>query len=169
MRKNDKKRKSSKKSKRDRPVKKSKRDLQTEEALFFKQARKEAEEYFQEEKERLENLKTLDLEMVGDDPHSKINLIQELMRLGRTVLLEEEAQNLPREKREGFLSPKIRDRVRKIGEELWEQDPYSGTGPYVGSGQDVLRWFFSCDLLSFPKWTRRGLEFVWDGIGDFKC
>jgi hypothetical protein len=105
-------------------------------------------------KTRLDQFQQLDLTPLGNP---KADLIREMLRLVRDVLVQEEKKGLPMEERSAFLHPEIRPRVREIGEELWNMTKDNDPG--------YLRWVLSCDLLSVPQPFQGEIAWVWDGLG----
>ncbi len=112
----------------------------------------------------LMRLKTLDLDPILDEKskpeESTTNYIREILRLARTVLLGQVKAGVQQSKRSCFLHPDIRLRIREIGERLWEMTKESDPG--------FIMWFYGCDLLSLPSWTRAELNEVWEGIEGVK-
>jgi len=102
----------------------------------------------------LDRLKTLDLTPKGDE---KMQLIREILRLARDILVKEQDAEVPYSERSCFLHPEILPRVKEIGERLWEitkdDDP------------DYMHWFLQCDLESVPRSFHSEIGYAWNGIG----
>ena len=107
----------------------------------------------------LRRLAELDLSPQGNE---KFDLVRELLRLGREVLLSEEAAGVDVFERTCFLTRdgKPRPRIREIGERLWDLNKDDDPGR--------LHWVFQCDLLSIPSAFHGELATAWDGVGNFR-
>lgn len=103
-------------------------------------------------------LRGLDLNPVGQE---KTDLIREVLRLVRGVILRDRKNGVRHQEIAGFLDPGIQPRIREIGERIWEI-----TGD---ADPEFISWFYGCDLRSVPRCYHRALEFVWDGIGPYRA
>lgn len=114
-----------------------------------------------QEVETIEWLRDLDLEDLGGSSDNQVNLVRELMRLGRKRVLHDYDNHVPMEDRVSFLHPEIKKRIREIGERLWDltkdEDP------------QYMRWFFECEMQSFPTLSQVELVHVWNGIGSIRA
>lgn len=117
-----------------------------------------------QEEALMKRLKKLDLEPFLDEDskpsESPTNYVREILNLARRVLVAQVDAGVQHYDRVCFLHPDIRPRIREIGERLWEMTKNSDPG--------FIMWFYSCDLLSLPRWTRSELNEVWEGIEGVK-
>lgn len=112
-----------------------------------------------QDKTIIENLSKLQLEPLPEATE-KINLVRELLKLGRDQIVYELQTNVPELQRSSFLHDTIADRVKEIGYRLWEITK--------DSDPEFMLFIIQNELTFFPKLDKTELEIAWNGIGLIK-